>query len=236
MRLELNGAVIAKRLKVAMEKEFRMKFSKCYFIVDSEIVRAMIQKESYGFNTFVGVRVGEIQEKTNPTDWYWVEGSKNVADMLTRGNTPLELAEDSEWQLGPRFLKEEERWPLSSSYSGSKLPEKNAAVNLLEVGQQSSISGSIDISRFSNYDKLLRVSACVRSVYTSSPSLRNMATTPTRSDVSVVEKLWIKDAQISLNERLAGKELKRLCALEVDDIIVAGGRLESWMLDTYNNV
>ena len=63
-----------------------------------------------------------------------------------------------------------------------------------------------------------------------------MATTPTHSDVSVVEKLWIKDAQISLNERLAGKELKRLCALEVDDIIVAGGRLESWMLDTYNNV
>ena len=64
----------------------------------------MIQKESYGFNTFVGVRVGKIQEKTNPT-----EGSKNVADMLTRGNTPLELAEDSEWQLGPRFLKEEEQ-------------------------------------------------------------------------------------------------------------------------------
>ena len=85
VRLELNGAVIAKRLKVTIEKEFRMKFSKRYFIVDSEIICVMIQKESYGFNAFAGVRVGEIRGKTNPTDWYWVEGSKNVADMLTRG-------------------------------------------------------------------------------------------------------------------------------------------------------
>ena len=146
----------------------------------------------------------------------------------------------SEWHLGPSFLKEEEeeeeRWPLRRSYSGSKLPEKNAALNLLEVERQPSLSGSIDISRFSNYYKLLRVSVRVRSVYTSSPSLKNMASAPARSDVSVVEKLWIKEAQISLKERPFGNELKRLCATEVDDIIVAGGRLESCMLDTYINV
>ena len=59
-----------------IKEETRFKFEKEYFIVDFQIVRAMIQKDSYGFNTFVAVRIGEIQENTNPNDWYWVEGKK----------------------------------------------------------------------------------------------------------------------------------------------------------------
>ncbi|KAK3737988.1 hypothetical protein QZH41_001003 [Actinostola sp. cb2023] len=39
-----------------------------------KIVQAMVQKESYGFNTFAGTRVGEIQEGTDRNDWYWVQG------------------------------------------------------------------------------------------------------------------------------------------------------------------
>ena len=39
----------------------------------------MIQKESYRFNTYAAVRVGEIQEATAPSDWYWVDGQKNIA-------------------------------------------------------------------------------------------------------------------------------------------------------------
>ena len=56
--------------------------------MDSEIVRAMVQKESYGFNTFAAIRVGEIQEGTSPSDWYWVEGKLNIADCTTRGKSP----------------------------------------------------------------------------------------------------------------------------------------------------
>ena len=63
-------------------------FDKEYFILDSQIVRAMVRKESYGFNTFVAVRIGEIQENTNPRNWYWIEGKNNIADWLTRGKTP----------------------------------------------------------------------------------------------------------------------------------------------------
>ena len=63
-RLELNAALLASRLGKFIGKESGMSFTKRYFIVDSEIVRAQIQKESYGFNTFTGVRVGEIQAST----------------------------------------------------------------------------------------------------------------------------------------------------------------------------
>ena len=64
VRLELNGAILSKRLRVFIEKESRIKFSKIYHIVDSQIVHAMIQGESHGFQTYVAVRIGEIQEHT----------------------------------------------------------------------------------------------------------------------------------------------------------------------------
>ena len=60
-----------------------------------EIVRAMIQKESYGFNTYAAVRVGEIQEGTSPNDWYWIEGRLNISDWITRGKSPRDLHEKS---------------------------------------------------------------------------------------------------------------------------------------------
>lgn len=57
-RLELSGALLSARLLDFIKKHTRLAFKKTYMIVDLEIVRAMLQKESYGFNTFTGVRVG----------------------------------------------------------------------------------------------------------------------------------------------------------------------------------
>lgn len=71
-RVELCAAVLNKRLKAFIEGNSRYQFSGYYHIVDSQIVRAMIQKETYGFNTFAATRIGEIQEGTIPADWYWI--------------------------------------------------------------------------------------------------------------------------------------------------------------------
>ena len=68
----------------------------------------MIQKETYGFNTFAATRVGEIQEGTNVTDWYWIPGEYNIADWLTRGKSPKDIGMDSIWQKGPEFLRKPE--------------------------------------------------------------------------------------------------------------------------------
>ena len=59
-RLELCGAVIACRLRNTIMKETNFSFDKVFHLVDSSIVRAQIQKESYGFATFVALRIGEI--------------------------------------------------------------------------------------------------------------------------------------------------------------------------------
>ena len=90
-RLELNGALLSARIRQFIEKEVNIEFSAIYHIVDSEIVCAMIQKESYGFNAFVATRVGEIQNLTSKEDWYWVESNDNVSDIITRGANPEEI-------------------------------------------------------------------------------------------------------------------------------------------------
>lgn len=69
-RLELCGAVLASRLRRKLVTEMSFRFSKIVHIIDSMIVRAQIQRESYGFGTFVATRVAEIQSITDPTEWW----------------------------------------------------------------------------------------------------------------------------------------------------------------------
>ena len=70
VRLELPGAVLGKQLRSFVQEELRYSFQNVYHIVDSKIVKAMISKESYGFNTFAANHTGEIQQKTNPSEWF----------------------------------------------------------------------------------------------------------------------------------------------------------------------
>ena len=109
-RIELYGAMLNKRLKQLMEKRSRYQFAKCFHIVDSQIVHAMVRKESYGFKTFAATRIGEVQDDTNPQNRYWIASGQNIADWLTRGMRPDEIYYNSPWQKGPDFLKLPERW------------------------------------------------------------------------------------------------------------------------------
>ena len=70
VRLELNAGLMAKRLHEFIMSESRFDFERSYFIIDSEIVRCMIQKESYGFNTFVGLRIGEERSNAVKHPWF----------------------------------------------------------------------------------------------------------------------------------------------------------------------
>ena len=83
--MELNGGVMASRLHEFVSKELRYKFDKNYFIVDSAIIHAMTKKESYGFNTYAALRVGEIQSKTNSDD---CESSEDEGDYA---NSPIDF-------------------------------------------------------------------------------------------------------------------------------------------------
>ena len=138
------------------ESESRIKIRQFYFVVDSEIVLAMIQRESYGFNTYASVRIGEIQQSTNPRDWYWLEGRENVADWITRGKDPKELATGTLWQNGPKFLEREEHtWPIRQDCNILEIPETIRAVMACKVEVSPSIGEVIKIERYSKYMLLM---------------------------------------------------------------------------------
>ena len=99
-------------------------FEKVYHIVDSEIVKAMINKESYGFNIFAANRIGEIHGSTEPMNWYWIEGNLNISDVTTRGCQAAELHRESTWKIGPDFMKlHESEWPILQDTKIVELPE-----------------------------------------------------------------------------------------------------------------
>ena len=234
-RLELNAALLAARLKKFIVQESSLGFAKIYCIVDSEIVRAMIQKESYGFKTFVGVRIGEIQDLTEKEDWHWIEGVQNIADIISRGAAAKDLGENSVWQTGPEFLKlPEEEWPIKQSYSGQILPEAIVMAAAIEV--EPSVASMIDIERFSSYDKLIRVTARISSISSKhgKRSLRNIFLNPQREELHNSENAWIKESQTTLGSDVKKASMERLGVFKKDGLQVVGARIESWSQHTYN--
>ena len=121
----------------------------------------MIQKSSYGFSTFAATRIGEIQEGTNPENWYWVESKYNKDDCLTRGRKPDDIGLESTWQKGPDFLKQaEDKWPITRDYLEPKLSERIRTTMVTKIeGPHDTLASRIDIAKYSSYGKLLRVTA-----------------------------------------------------------------------------
>ena len=70
-------------------------------------------------------RVGEIQRKSEPSQWQYVATELNPADKLTRGEAVSELVKDKVWWTGPEFLQlEPEEWPVTDFSCGTDNTEK----------------------------------------------------------------------------------------------------------------
>ena len=112
-RMELNGAVLSKRMRVCITKEMRYNFKRIIHLVDSETVLHSINNTSCRFKVYEGVRLGEIQSATDVSEWAWIPGEKNIADWLTRGKGVQELRPDSIWYNGPpMFYLPFEQWDI----------------------------------------------------------------------------------------------------------------------------
>ena len=107
-RLELQAAVIASRLGSNIVEESRFKFERIRYFSDSLVTLSWIRNESRSLKPFVSCRVGEIQSKSKPADWFHCLTMLNVADDLTKGI----LVEDmnGRWFNGPKFLQQGEEF------------------------------------------------------------------------------------------------------------------------------
>ena len=241
VRRELSAAVLAKRIRSFNEDSFRIKFEKVVHIIDSQIVKAMINKESYGFNTFVATRVGEIQAKTDPDEWYWVESKLNAADIIARGTNIRQLDSKSTWQNGPEFLTQPiNEWPIhDDSMQIEELPERSGyACTSLGTPREKPL---IEIHRFSSYMRLIRVTARILCLLTANPkhSLFSMNTILEHRHLDNAKSFWEKLSQADIQEELrkaqSGKgSLRKLNVKEIEGVYFAVGRIEAWNELSYN--
>ena len=230
--------MLSKRLKELLEIESRYRFTRCLHIVDSQIVHAMVQKQSYGYNTFAATRIGEIQSGTNPEDWCWVVSEQNIADWLTRAKEPNEIDLNSAWQKGPDFLKlSESEWLNSRICAIQELPKEPRVVMIANTKPKDSLAVRVDISRYSDYRRLVRVTPRVLAMFRTDyePSFRNDAGVLEPADVTKAERFWILQAQETMLSDMKRGRFRRLCPrVREDGIIVVGGRAEKWLEMSYN--
>lgn len=233
-RLELCGAVLSCRLRRTIEKESDWNFQSVLHIVDSSIVRAQIQKESYGFGTFVANRVAEIQANTDPNDWWWVKTSENPADLTTRPCHPNYLRSNSLWQRGPDFLSDRiSEWPISKMCN-EEIPDRVSVTLICESARgQGSDSRLVKLERFSSYNKLLRVMARVIAAV-KTRCFKAAFCQPTPDGLREAENHLIRAEQRALQPNWK-RDYQRLGPnMNSEGIIVVGERMSQWLKENWD--
>ena len=238
VRLELLAAVLSNRLRNSIENECRFQFEPVIHIVDSEIVGAMIQRESYGLNTFTSTRIGEIQGSSKPGEWFWVNKAHNIADVLTRGEVPSKIGINSKWQNGPKFLNLPiNDWPIWQDCLINDLPETIEKTFKIDVKVEKEL---ICLERFSAYHKLLRVTARILSLKLKPNTLKRITNPITINGIKDAMQYWILESQcLILNDLVQGgkgygKFRKLRQFLDKHGIYVVGGRAVRWFQASYN--
>jgi hypothetical protein len=103
-RLELQAALLSARIDSVLRREMTLDFADSYFWVDSEIALKYIKNNTRRFHVYVSNRVGEIRRLTQAKQWFHVPGIQNPADILSRGQSAVNL-DKSMWFYGPEFLR-----------------------------------------------------------------------------------------------------------------------------------
>ena len=201
-----------------------------YFLTDSTITLAWIQSPSRNFKPFVSERIGEIQSDTDPSQWRHIPVEDNVADDLSRGITLNELS--GRWMKGPEFLRlPREQWPNGTppqpKDEDMERRQTKLAVSVATVKAQD----AIDPSTFSNWRRLIRVTARIRRLAEKIRLRRNRQEgkerPPSPEELHGAEIFWVKQAQKTLQSRMEKGEFKSLSPFKDDKgIIRVGGRLD----------
>ncbi|XP_071118413.1 uncharacterized protein [Haliotis cracherodii] len=168
-RMDLMAAVTGLRLSVAITKALEVSIDIVTFWTDSSNVLSWIKNHSRTFKPFVANRVSEIQEVTNPCQWWYVPTAKNPADMLTRGIAASKLIDNQSWWSGPPFLtRDEGEWPQRLSEIESKKTCKLENETLKEnkiitmvVNKSSCDEWRLKATRYSDRKRLARIQAWV---------------------------------------------------------------------------
>lgn len=111
-KLELSGCHLLAKLLDEVRHAHEVNIEDCTLWSDSMIALHWIGKSPINLDTFVGNRVGEIQDLTKGIEWRHVDTKDNPADIVeeyvqaSRGICASKLCECTLWWNGPDWLKQ----------------------------------------------------------------------------------------------------------------------------------
>lgn len=131
-RLELLGATLLADLFTNVKTILTKNITKSYLWTDSEIVIKWLAKPSEQLKVFVANRVEKIHEATVDSEWNWIAGKQNPADLASRGVTPQQLQQNSLWWHGPEWLSmNKECWPINNPISNDDIDSEMKAITFV---------------------------------------------------------------------------------------------------------
>ena len=163
----------------------------------------------------------EIRKLTSKSDWRPCPGKQNPADLPSRGLNAKELSVNTIWWNGPEFLyNPESEWSLSEQrQEEDEVALKEAVKNPVQITHSlvsrspscsidPKIDALIDVKRFSELTKLLRLTAIVVGFVN---KLKNKVRSKSKPEngneilsalnLAKAEELWIKSVQASSFEQ-----------------------------------
>ena len=233
-RLELQGAVLGIRLRKLITKEITLQLDQIIFWTDSTINLQYINSDEGRFKTFVCNRIAEIRRHSEPSQWHFVPGTQNPADIATRGSTLKELS-SSLWKNGPEFLNSSELkvWGEEHLHAINQDDEelKASGVNC-QMTSTNNNEQIIDFKRFSSWEKLVNVTSWVlRYLNKLRKKNRKSIERLTLEETNIGKIQLLRLIQTEFNKEKMGKDLKSLDVfVDKEGLIRVGGRLKHSIL------
>ena len=143
-------------------------------------------------------KVKEIKERSDITSWRHVSSCENPADLVSRGTDVDTLESSSLWRCGPEWLSTEDKWPawkpeISGNSTQTVVLAATEFVRVVEKPKEPmDISKVIDMEKYSNLERLLRVTVYVMR-FAGLSSARNSAISV--DEMESAELLWVRSVQ-----------------------------------------
>lgn len=238
-KLELNAALILSRLIAKIEQTVEYRFDEVFLRSDSTIVLAWIGENPDRLIPYVGRRVAEIQNLTPLHSWSHVDTKQNPADIISRGMYPQTLLSSKLWWMGPQFL-----WNLKIESSKPPSNNNNDQLNCYytRTNSEEDSQSLINISKFSDYSHMVRVTAWILRYVHNRIQTRNQRELRTGSlfffELLEAEKILAKQvqkeafskeiSQLKKKQQIDSKsKLLSLNPYLKNDLLLVGGRLQN---------
>ena len=239
-RLELQAAVLCTSLESSISKALSIQLLPTSFWTDSMIVLGFINNTQRRFHTYVSNRINKIRQRSDPSQWFFVPGDVNPADVLTRKKLPSQFDQKS-WMNGPAFLAtHKDTWSITRSITPTLpnihpeiKPEAPTAIAVIATKEP------IDelINHYSSWHRLKRSVAWLKRFLKVLQKKAQPSNHLEADEVACAEQCIIKHVQWSafsadIKRLVSGTTLPRhspLYNLDLyindDGLLVVGGRL-----------